>query len=302
MVTEKQIWAKNVGNPQFTNTGEMFARINTLKASELITPLSPEMDPISEVRIIREVGTGRFQGHVSSQYNLLQDFQIAIPLFDELEDAGLEPVGFIDQLSNGLMKGAVFFPTDGDLNREVRAGETIAYGLTFYNGKNGWAGFGAKGTAMRVRCTNGLVSTMFLGSFKARHLKSKEAGVLKFAHAIKDLISGIPKYEKAVQTAAETEIEVIDLRPLLMGAGLANEAAEDIVADINRLVPDMTGPKMTGWRAHNGLTAYASHEEHSASHFDRLSEAANKLLVVDLYPKLIEEGRILIEAIEAKKK
>ncbi|MFA5152472.1 MAG: hypothetical protein WC554_07945 [Clostridia bacterium] len=300
----KDVWSRLVKNPQFSNTQGMMDCIKTLPVAEMVIPKSPEGIDLVDYRLTRNKDTLAPYGIVSSAYGLLQHYEVAVPMLDAVEEHGLTPYGGFREPMPGRMVASSFFKEES-MMREVRVGDVVAFGFEWFNGQDGMMGYGLKGMAMRLRCTNGMTSTEFLGAFREVHFKNHTEGVKRFAGAIENIMKGIPSYEKAVASAAETRIPFAELRPLLVGAGLSIRMADDVGSELPGLVPDVSfsvDSPPTAWDIHNSLTSFGSHQDRTYSGFNHISSVANKLLIVDDFPRYVEAGKEVILIEEQKKK
>jgi hypothetical protein len=290
MRQETMVWADRIGNPQFSNAREMEQAINGLEPAEVVIPLNPEGREEPEFRMVRNARTKAAYGMVSPKYRLIQDFEVLVPFYDVLTEEDLKPQGFFHQARNGNLHGAVFFEAP-KTKAKVRVGDVVSFGLKVFNGKNGWMGYGAKGIANRLACMNGMTSAHYFGGFSTIHLKDKEEGIRNFSFAVKNLLEGIPNYVKDAHRASETPIKQEVAVELLSGAGVRVAVAEDIIAEMPILIPDLVGQGLNGWTLHNAITAYGSHNKRSPEGFETISRQAERLLKVEDYEEMILLGR-----------
>jgi hypothetical protein len=287
--------------PDFRSNKELFEKIKTLELAECVeVKYAPENEVIPNTYAMRGARQHNLYGLVTGRYQPIQDYQLAVPLLDALEEAGLEAQGIMTQTLNGRFYGVLTFHDQRFKKDSLGPKDIMLYGVRIYNGKDGLMGWGAEGMAIRHICSNGCISGDILGRIHSPHLKSVKEGALKFSQMIKKVIDGIPKYEKMVVAARETVVLTPDIRELLLGTGIKMRVVDSIVAEMPTLVPELIYDKVTGWTLHGAVTAYASHRDVSEDVFEDLSSKANRLLVVDNYEQMIEEGRKVIEIKVAK--
>jgi len=294
-------WSQSFRTPQFRDSRGMFEAIKQLKPSERVIPKHPEGDEVPEYYMIRGIENRKVYGFVSPHYQLIQHYEIAAPLLDATDDMGITPKGRMYQDFDGRFHCYLGFEGDA---AELRIDDqnVIGFGVHVWNGQNGELGWGAEGMGIRAFCGNGMVFGTLLGKFSAVHMKDRREGMIRFSHTIKQILERIPLFEKRVVAAMETGVPTMEMKELLIGAGLPFSLAEDIIAELPVLVPELMKDKVTGWTLVNGITAYASHNAMSADRFQSLSQKAEKMMVVEDYPKMVEKGRETIRVLVEKKK
>lgn len=296
---ENKHWSAMMGSPEFVDVEGLRKRATELPMVESVIPLHPEGNEAEGVRFIRNRDTKELYGHVSDRYRVVQDIDLVMPLIDAVEDMGLTPKGFIR--TGARTNGFLLFEED-KTKAEVTPGDILGFGIRFYNGKDGSLGFGMEGLAVRFVCTNGLISGDILGKVSARHFKDRRSAMLMFEGVVRKTLQGMDDYLRYGRAAAETHVKTDDALELIIGSGVPRMIAENIVAEMSVLVPELMTDKLTGWTLHNAITAYASHNEMGMEKFQQYSGYANNLLRVEEYDERIEKGREVIMIQEQRRR
>lgn len=126
--------------------------------------------------------------------------------------------------------------------------------------------------------------------------------MLMFEGVVRKTLQGMDDYLRYGRAAAETHVKTADSLELIIGSGVPRTIAENIVAEMPVLVPELMTDKLTGWTLHNAITAYASHNEMGMEKFQQYSGYANNLLRVEEYDERIENGREVIMIQEQRRR
>ncbi len=285
-----RIFSDWMGSPTFTDAHGMMNEINKLEPSELVVPLHPEGDSVKNRFMIRNKITRDCYGFCTGKYKPVQDYEVAVPLYDAITDAGFNPLGRMYQRKDGKFYCDIKLEAP-NFALEIGGSDRYDVGCRVYNGKNTMMGFGFKGMVIRYVCTNGMIFATGFGNFRATHLGTKIQTIKRFSRSIGELINDVAIFEKKANASIEKVVHPGEIKELLMGCGIAPETADEIISQLPILVPELIKDKISGYVIHNAVTAYASHEKRTEEGFEHLSKAAVRLLDVDDYENMVEAGK-----------
>jgi hypothetical protein len=234
-------------NPQYSTVEELADVVHGME-NAVFEPLKRDSGTVSNRFLIVGANSGRFYGWCTDKYRILQNEQAFGSLVNLL------------RAENIPVKGSMISPRPGEfrlvlvLGDEYQASDSpykfVVQAVNSYNGGVSWGGLSAW---IRAICENGMVSMKGLcGEIHHRHVMDESKREEQWHSFIDYSAHRVDGLEAVIQNASAQPVH--NLEAVLLGAGFGPRIAQDIIENMDVLVPEQIGRPITQWDAFNGLT------------------------------------------------
>lgn len=259
-------------NPQVSSVEGLADMVHGME-NATFEPLYRGSDRVLNRFLIVGQESGRFYGWCTEKYKIMQNQQVFEPLINLLREDNIPVKASIIQPRPGefrlvLVLGDEYQASDSPYRFVVQAANS-------YNGAVSWGGLSAW---IRAICENGMVSMKGLcNSMHSRHVMDDSKRAQEWESFLDYSAHRIDGLEAVIQTASAQPVH--NLEALLLGAGFGPRIAQDIIENMDVLVPEQVGRPITQWDAFNGLTNRFSNRTKGnySTNMDWLAQASRML-------------------------
>lgn len=304
----KGTFGEKLEHPDFTDLGSFDTKIGDL---DTVTK-RPAMYKAANNRPVEVPGDyaivgqqkSEVYGFVSESYQPVQDWQVLRPLYDAVQQAGVETRGVLIQ-SHGRLYGYVLLHDDSFKFEPQTVGEDqFVLGVRAFNSYTAETSFGAESFGVRMICGNFNIWGQVLGSVRSRHQGDLETLLAKFSSMFDGMLKSVPKMKELLENAVTVNVKAGEVEDLLWGLNVGSRMPLAVAQEIEIFAPEVRTLGRNAYTLYNAVTAYATWQSSGAKYLggvEDVSRAAMKLLTEN-HDTLIADGRKAREEYEEKQR
>lgn len=287
-----------LNNPQFKTLSGFAKAIDDLDGVEE-RPVCVDGKEVEGYKAIVSHKTNALHAITSSQYQMVQDYNVAQPLYEAAKARKLTPFGSIKGVESGHAQGyTILTNPDFTVNLLTDHKDPFMLGMRWWNSFHADRSFGGEMFGVRMVCCNFNLWGEQLAKFSARHVSDVGHLMEQYTKTLDRALDNIPTLKGRMDAAYNTAVLKADVPDILWGIELPESGIDLVSKNPVGWCPEVKTYGLNKYTLYQAVTAYVTYRPQGARFLEstrKHAEAANKILTVSL-DKLIENGKAKKEA------